>query len=154
MGLLSNAPLSQKRITAEVCVHPLLFSDEDYALKGNLIKWNPAIKSATDREALRKALIDWKIDIVATDHAPHTLEEKMRPFMEAPSGGPLVQYSLLSMIQMTKDIFTIEQVVRKMCNNPADLFQIGYSFLTDVQIGFIYIPCISLHFKAIHCIVL
>ncbi len=122
MSLFDTKPLSDKRITAEVCVHHLWFSSEDYAMKGNLIKWNPAIKSASDREALRKALIEGRIDVVATDHAPHTLEEKQRPFLDAPSGGPLVQYSLLSMLQMTKDIFTVEQVVRKMCHNPADLF--------------------------------
>ena len=124
MSLFDSKPLADKQITSEVCVHHLWFSDEDYAFKGNLIKWNPAIKSTEDRDALRQSLISGKIDIVATDHAPHTLEEKMLPFMDAPSGGPLVQYSLLSMLQMTKNIFTVEQVVEKMCHNPAILFQI------------------------------
>ena len=124
MSLFDAKPLAEKQITNEVCVHHLWFSDEDYVLKGNFIKWNPAIKSVTDRDALRQSVISGKIDIVATDHAPHTLEEKMKPFMDAPSGGPLVQYSLLSMLQMTKNIFTVEQVVDKMCHNPAILFQI------------------------------
>ncbi len=124
MTLLSSAPLLEKRVTGEVCVHHLWFSQEDYATKGNLIKWNPAIKSIADRDALREALQCGKLDIVATDHAPHTLAEKMLPFMEAPSGGPLVQFSLLSMLQMCNKIFTVEQVVQKMCHNPALLFQI------------------------------
>lgn len=124
MSLFSPGPVVEKRITAEVCVHHLWFCDEDYSLKGNLIKWNPAIKTAADRQALRRALIDSRIDVVATDHAPHTLEEKQKPFADAPSGGPLVQFSLLSMLQMCKDIFTVEQVVEKMCHNPALLYQI------------------------------
>lgn len=124
MSLFESKPLEQKHITNEVCVHHLWFSDEDYEMKGNLIKWNPAIKSAEDRTALRDSLISGKIDVVATDHAPHTLEQKMKPFMDAPSGGPLVQYSLLSMLAMTKNIFSVELVVRKMCHNPALLFAI------------------------------
>lgn len=124
MNLFESKPLLEKRITSEVCVHHLWFYDNDYSLKGNLIKWNPAIKSIEDRDALRNNLISGKIDVVATDHAPHSLEEKMRLFMDAPSGGPLIQYSLLAMLQMTKDIFTIEQVVRKMCHNPSELYQI------------------------------
>lgn len=124
VSLFKATSLDKKMISCEVCVHHLWFSDEDYIMKGNLIKWNPAIKSSFDRQVLRESLISGKIDVVATDHAPHTLEEKMRPFMDAPSGGPLVQYSLLSMLQMTGSIFTIEQVVEKMCHNPAILFQV------------------------------
>lgn len=127
MELFSNAPLKEKRITAEVCVHHLWFSEEDYITKGNLIKWNPAIKSTSDRDALRMALKSGKIDIVATDHAPHTLEEKMKSYFEAPSGGPFVQHSLISMLQMSggdNKIFDVTQVVDKMCHAPADLFNI------------------------------
>ena len=91
-----DKPLEQKRITCEVCVHHLWFSDADYARKGNLIKWNPAVKTAADRDALRAGLLDGAVDVVATDHAPHTLEEKERPYASAPSGGPLVQHSLPS----------------------------------------------------------
>lgn len=121
MELLSNKPLSEKKITGEVCVHHLWFDDGDYASKGNLIKWNPAIKSSADREALRNALINGTLDVVATDHAPHTLEEKERPYFDAPSGGPLVQYSLLAMLQMD-NIFKITDIVTKMCHAPATLY--------------------------------
>lgn len=127
MALLSDKPLKEKRITGEVCVHHLWFDDTDYQQKGNLIKWNPAIKSAADRDALRKALISGKLDVVATDHAPHTFQEKMKSYFEAPSGGPLVQHSLLSMLQMSSGdhkIFEITDVVKKMCHAPADLFNV------------------------------
>ncbi|NNL01626.1 MAG: dihydroorotase [Eudoraea sp.] len=126
-GLFRNdIPLEQKKITAEVCIHHLWFSDEDYSEKGMLIKWNPAVKSSVDRDQLWQALLDDRIDIVATDHAPHTLEEKQNFYMNAPSGGPLVQHALAAMLEKTLDGYiTIEKVVEKMCHNPAKLFQIA-----------------------------
>ncbi len=125
LELLDRGPLKEKRITGEVCVHHLWFSDEDYASKGNLIKWNPAIKSMSDRDALREAVRQGHIDVVATDHAPHTLEEKQKPYFDAPSGGPLVQFSLVAMLQMCQQgVFTIEQVVQRMAHSVADLFDI------------------------------
>jgi len=124
-SLLEAKPLSEKRITAEVCVHHLWFSDEDYAEKGARIKWNPAIKSRADRDALRQALIDGKIDVVATDHAPHTWEEKQGSCLLAASGGPMVQHSLLAMLELCRQgIFTEEMVVEKMAHAPAELFGI------------------------------
>ncbi len=127
MELLRNdIPLEEKKITGEVCIHHLWFSDEDYKNKGNLIKWNPAVKSRADKDALRAALKNGKLDVVATDHAPHTLEEKKKPYFEAPSGGPMVQHSLLSMLQLTLEgIYSVEEVVEKMCHNPAKLFRIS-----------------------------
>lgn len=124
--LFTNAvPLEEKKITAEVCIHHLWFSDEDYAEKGTLIKWNPAVKTKTDREQLWKALLDDRIDVVATDHAPHTLEEKDNPYTSAPSGGPLVQHALLAMLQKeTEGVISLEKMVEKMCHNPAKLFDI------------------------------
>src|SRR5690606_4314060 len=117
--------LKDKKITAEVCVHHLWFSDEDYKTKGTLIKWNPAVKTAKDRDELWKALLDDRIDVVATDHAPHTLEEKKNGYMDAPSGGPLVQHALVAMIEMYhKGKISLEKIVEKMCHNPAILFQI------------------------------
>jgi dihydroorotase len=114
-----------KKITAEVCVHHLWFTDEDYATKGNLIKWNPAIKSRADRDALRQALIEGKIDVVATDHAPHTLEEKQGSCLKAASGGPMVQHSLVAMLELCRQgVFTEELVVEKMAHAPAELFGI------------------------------
>jgi dihydroorotase len=125
MSLLDAKPLNEKRITAEVCVHHLWFSDEDYAKKGNSIKWNPAIKSRADRDALRQALIDGKIDVVATDHAPHTWEEKQGSCLRAASGGPMVQHSLAAMLELCRQgVFTEELVVEKMAHNPAVLFGI------------------------------
>jgi dihydroorotase len=116
---------SQKRITAEVCIHHLWFSDEDYAEKGNLIKWNPAIKSRTDRDSLRKALIEGKIDVVGTDHAPHTPAEKQGSCLKAASGGPMVQHALVAMLELCRQgIFTEELVVEKMAHAPAKLFGI------------------------------
>jgi dihydroorotase len=126
MGLFSPGSTKAKRITAEVCVHHLWFTEMDYIKYGSLIKWNPAIKTETDREALRNAVISGKIDVIATDHAPHTLEEKHNTYFKAPSGGPLVQHSLPAMLEMShKGIFTIEKVVEKMCHTPADLFRIS-----------------------------
>lgn len=120
-----ETPLKDKKITAEVCVHHLFFSDKDYANKGTHIKWNPAVKSKEDQAALWAALNDDRIDIVATDHAPHTLEEKNNSYTQAPSGGPLVQHALCSMIDAASDgKIRIEKVVQKMCHNPAILFDI------------------------------
>jgi dihydroorotase len=120
-----DIPLPQKRITAEVCVHHLLFDDRDYFTRGNLIKWNPAIKSPEDKEALFQGLLEGKIDVVATDHAPHTLAEKQNTYFRAPSGGPLVQHSLVAMLEFcNQGRLKPEQVVDKMCHAPADLFRI------------------------------
>ena len=125
MDLLAPVPLKGKHITAEVCIHHLWFSDEDYATKGNLIKWNPAVKSAADRDALWAGLLEDRIDVIATDHAPHTWEEKNKPYAQAPSGGPLVQHSLVAMLDFVeRGKISLNQVVRKMCHNPADLFQV------------------------------
>ncbi|HAM11330.1 MAG: dihydroorotase [Bacteroidetes bacterium GWF2_41_9] len=126
MKLFSNEiPLSRKRITAEVCIHHLWFDDSDYERLGNLIKWNPAIKTKYDREALRDAVRNDHIDIIATDHAPHTLEEKSQSYFKAPSGGPLIQHSLVIMLELWhKKTFSLEKIVEKMCHNPAILFNI------------------------------
>ncbi|MBT8289897.1 MAG: dihydroorotase [Muriicola sp.] len=126
LELFSNdIPLSEKRITAEVCLHHLWFSDEDYEKYGTHIKWNPAIKKSSDREGLWKALLDNRIDVVATDHAPHTLEEKDQSYMKAPSGGPLVQHALPAMMEkMLQGKISRETMVTKMCHNPAILFDI------------------------------
>ena len=126
MKLFSNdQPLNRKRITGEVCIHHLWFDDSSYDEKGNLIKWNPAIKTRFDREALIKAVASDVVDIVATDHAPHTLEEKKNTYFRAPSGGPLVQHSLVAMLELWHNkVFTIEKIVEKMCHNPAILFKI------------------------------
>ncbi|MCC5917740.1 MAG: dihydroorotase [Cryomorphaceae bacterium] len=121
----NKLPLAEKRITAEACIHHLWFSDEDYAEKGNFIKWNPAVKTAADRDGIWKALLADRIDIIATDHAPHTFEEKSKPFWDAPSGGPLVQHALPAMMEyFHKGIISIERIVEKMCHNPAILFRI------------------------------
>jgi dihydroorotase len=126
IALFTNSiPLKDKKITAEACVHHLWFSDKDYAKKGNWIKWNPAVKAETDREAIFQAVLDGKIDIIATDHAPHTIEEKMQSYLKAPSGGPLVQHSLLAMLQFSKQgKISIEAVVEKMAHNPAICFKV------------------------------
>jgi dihydroorotase len=121
----AGIPLEEKRITAEACVHHLWFTDADYERLGNRIKWNPAVKSASDREAIRQALVTGAIDVVATDHAPHTLDEKAQLYLKAPSGGPLVQHSLLMMLEMSRqDLWSLEFVAEKMAHNPAILFQI------------------------------
>ncbi|MCX6172410.1 MAG: dihydroorotase [Flavobacterium sp.] len=126
LDLFTNKiPLEKKQITAEVCIHHLWFSDEDYATKGNLIKWNPAVKSVSDREALWKALLDDRIDVIATDHAPHTLEEKNQIYTKAPSGGPLVQHAVVAMFEAHhQGKISIEKIVEKMCHNPAKIFKI------------------------------
>lgn len=122
----NDIPLKDKKITAEVCVHHLWFSDEDYAQKGAFIKWNPAVKSATDRSQLWEALLTDRLDVIATDHAPHTLTEKQNELYEKiPSGGPLVQHSLVAMLEKAgQGKISVEKVVEKMCHNPAILFQI------------------------------
>ena len=121
----NDIPLEEKKITSEVCVHHLWFSDKDYKDKQSFIKWNPAIKTDNDREGLWNALIDDRIDVIATDHAPHTLEEKSKPYLDCPSGGPLVQHALVSMIQHhLNNKISLQKIVTKMCHNPAILFQI------------------------------
>jgi dihydroorotase len=125
LSLLDRGALNERRITGEVCVHHLWFSDDDYKQYGNLIKWNPAVKTAADREALRKATNDDTIAVVATDHAPHLPAEKEGTCLTAASGGPLVQHSLLAMLDMAvAGIFTPEKVVEKMSHHPADLYRI------------------------------
>ncbi|CEN48967.1 Dihydroorotase [Capnocytophaga canimorsus] len=122
----NDIPLKDKKITAEVCVHHLWFSDTDYAQKGSFIKWNPAVKKASDRAALWEALLDNRLDVIATDHAPHTLSEKSnQKYAQIPSGGPLVQHALIAMLEkMKQGKITIETLVEKMCHNPAILFQV------------------------------
>lgn len=121
----NTIPLEQKRITAEACVHHLWFSDEDYATKGNYIKWNPAVKTASDRDQILQAVLDGRIDVIATDHAPHTIEEKKQPYLQAPSGGPLVQHALLALLDMVQQgKLTLEQLVQKTAHNTALCFQI------------------------------
>lgn len=132
--LFSNdIPLEKKKITAEVCIHHLWFSAEDYKTKGALIKWNPAVKTATDREQLWEALLDDRIDIVATDHAPHTLQEKNGVYTVVPSGGPLVQHALPALLEHYHSRrISLEKIVQKMCHNPAILFQVqGRGFIRE-----------------------
>ncbi|WP_157492481.1 dihydroorotase [Echinicola pacifica] len=126
VSLFDNTlPLEEKRITAEACVHHLWFSEEDYEDKGTLIKWNPAVKTADDRDAILQGVLDGNIDVIATDHAPHTLEEKSKPYTQAPSGGPLVQHSLVALLEMYhQGKITLEQIVEKACHNVAILFEI------------------------------
>ena len=126
MALLDNSlPLKDKKITAEVCVHHLWFSDKDYAEKGTLIKWNPAVKTQEDQDALWQALNDNRIDVLATDHAPHTSEEKNNDYLNAPSGGPLVQHALVALLEASKaGKISIEKLVEKSAHNPAILFEI------------------------------
>ncbi|NQX86770.1 MAG: dihydroorotase [Flavobacteriaceae bacterium] len=121
----NKIPLKDKKITAEVCVHHLWFTDEDYDKKGTFIKWNPAVKTAADRSKLWEALLDDRIDVIATDHAPHTLEEKQNSYTKAPSGGPLVQHALPALLEAYhNEKITIEKIVEKMCHNPAILFDV------------------------------
>jgi len=121
----NKIPLEEKQITAEVCVHHLWFDDRDYDKKGTLIKWNPAVKSEKDKKGLWKALLDDRIDVIATDHAPHTLEEKEQVYTKAPSGGPLVQHGLISMLEAVKQgKISLPKVIEKMCHNPAKIFKI------------------------------
>ncbi|MEO6149884.1 MAG: dihydroorotase [Mucilaginibacter sp.] len=121
----NTTPLKDKRITAEACVHHLWFSDADYKTKGNLIKWNPAVKTAADRDGILKAVLDGRIDVIATDHAPHTAEEKAQPYLQAPSGGPLVQHALPALLEMHKQgKITLEQIAEKTAHNVSTCFQI------------------------------
>lgn len=121
----NNLPLAEKQITAEVCIHHLWFSDADYEDKGTLIKWNPAVKTAEDRSQLWDALLNDQIDVIATDHAPHTIEEKSNNYVKAPSGGPLVQHALVAILEKHRSgKISLEKIVEKMCHNPAILFDI------------------------------
>lgn len=124
--LFERIPLEQKRITAEACIHHLWFSKQDYAKKGNFIKWNPAVKSKKDRKAILKAVLDGSIDVIATDHAPHTLEEKQQEYAQAPSGGPLIQHALLALLDMYhKGKLSLEDIVQKTAHNTAICFQVS-----------------------------
>lgn len=121
----NSIPLEQKRITAEACVHHLWFSDQDYKTKGNFIKWNPAVKTATDRQQILEAVLDGRIDVIATDHAPHTREEKEQPYLQAPSGGPLVQHALQALLDLVQQgKLSLEQLVQKTAHNTTICFQI------------------------------
>jgi dihydroorotase len=126
LSLFSNKiPLKQKRITSEACIHHLWFNDEDYKVKGNFIKWNPSIKTEYDRAQIFEAVLDGRIDVIATDHAPHTMEEKSQSYLKAPSGGPLVQHSIIAMLEFYKQKkISLEMIVNKMSHNVADIFNI------------------------------
>ena len=148
MSLFTNKiPLEQKQITAEVCIHHLWFTDADYETKGSLIKWNPAVKTQDDKDALWKALLDNRIDVIATDHAPHTLEEKSNPYTTCPSGGPLVQHALVALFEAHhQGKISVEKIVEKFCHNPAKIFKIekrGFikeGFYADLAIVNAYLP--------------
>ena len=121
----AHPPLPEKKITAEACLHHLWFDDRDYAEKGTFIKWNPAVKTSSDREALLQAVVDGPIDVLATDHAPHTLDEKQNTYFKAPSGGPLVQHQLVGLFELFhQGKLPLETIVQKACHNPAVLFRI------------------------------
>ena len=126
IDLLENKiPLGEKKITAEVCIHHLWFDQNDYVKKGTLIKWNPSVKKSSDRKALFQAMLDDKLDVIATDHAPHTLNEKNNTYFKAPSGGPLVQHALPVMLEFfSSKKIKFEKIVEKMCHNPAICFKI------------------------------
>ncbi len=126
LSLFTNKiPLKEKRITAEACIHHLWFNDEDYKAKGNFIKWNPSVKTEYDRAQIFEAVLDGRIDVIATDHAPHTIEEKSQSYLKAPSGGPLVQHSILAMLEFYKQKkISLEMIVNKMSHNVADIFNI------------------------------
>ena len=148
MDLFTNKiPLEEKQITAEVCLHHLWFTDADYDAKGSLIKWNPAVKTQADKDALWKALLDDRIDVIATDHAPHTLEEKINSYTTCPSGGPLVQHALVAMFEAHhQGKISVEKIVEKMCHNPAKIFKIekrGFikvGYFADIAIVNAYLP--------------
>jgi len=127
LSLFSNQlPLKDKRITAEACIHHLWFCDEDYKTKGNFIKWNPAIKTAYDRDKIFEAVLNDTIDVIATDHAPHTIEEKNQTYLKAPSGGPLVQHSILAMLDFYHNgKISLNKIAQKMSHNVAELFRIN-----------------------------
>lgn len=144
----SSIPLEEKKITAEVCVHHLWFSDKDYADKKTLIKWNPAVKTQADQDGLWAALNDDRIDVLATDHAPHTWDEKQNTYTKAPSGGPLVQHALLALLTASKnEKISLERLVQKACHNPAILFDIkerGYirpGYYADLVLVDLKKPC-------------
>lgn len=121
----NDIPLKEKRITSEACIHHLWFTDADYETKGSLIKWNPAVKTANDREGIWKALLDDRIDVIATDHAPHTIEEKEQTYLKAPSGGPLIQHTLVSMLDFYHEgKISLERIAEKMCHAVADCFDV------------------------------
>ena len=121
----NTIPLEQKKITAEACIHHLWFDASQYETKGNLIKWNPAVKTANDRDGILKAVLNNKIDIIATDHAPHTWEEKQNNYINAPSGGPLVQHALQAMLELRQQgKISLEKIVEKMAHHPAICFQL------------------------------
>ncbi|NVK27606.1 MAG: dihydroorotase [Flavobacteriia bacterium] len=121
----NSLPLEEKLITSEACVHHLWFNDEDYDTKGTYIKWNPAVKTEADRLKIWEAVLNDKIDVIATDHAPHTKEEKANPYTSAPSGGPLVQHALVALMEFVNDgTISMEKLVEKLCHNPAKLFRI------------------------------
>lgn len=126
MSLFESGKITEKRITSEVCVHHLWFDESDYEKYGTRIKWNPAIKSLSDKNALWEALLDNRIDVIATDHAPHTIEEKNNNYWNAPSGGPLVQHSLIAMLEcVMQGKISIERVIEKMCHAPAELYRVS-----------------------------
>lgn len=121
----NDIPLKEKKITAEACVHHMWFSDDDYKTKGNFIKWNPAVKTLYDRDHILEAVADGRIDVIATDHAPHTIDEKSQSYLKAPSGGPLVQHAIIAMIDLYKQgKISLETMVQRMSHNVADLFEI------------------------------
>lgn len=126
MDLFTNRiPLKEKKVTAEACVHHLWFSEGDYKTKGAFIKWNPAVKTAADREAVFNAVLNDKIDVIATDHAPHTLEEKQNTYFKCPSGAPMVQHSLTAMLEFYhRGKISLEKIVQKMSHNVAEIFQV------------------------------
>lgn len=126
LSLFEAGPVENKKITAEACVHHLWFNDKNYAEKGSYIKWNPAVKTIDDRNAIRQALKDDVIDVLATDHAPHSMDEKSGKYLDAPSGGPLVQHALLASLDMVdQGVFTYSEVAKKISEAPAKLFRIG-----------------------------
>jgi len=145
LELFEAGPLENKKITAEACVHHLWFTEEDYAKKGASIKWNPAVKSQADRDAVRQAVLDDKIDVLATDHAPHTIEEKANIYTKAPSGGPLVQHYMQALLDLNKQgVFSLEKIAEKTAEAPARLFKIvdrGY-----IQEGF-HADCVIIDAK-------
>lgn len=143
----AGQPLSAKKITSEACIHHLWFTEEDYLSKGPEIKWNPAVKSIADREAIWAAVLDERIDVIATDHAPHAWKEKTDPYLSAPSGGPLVQHSLVAMLEFYhQGKISLEMIVRKMCHNPAAIFNVqdrGYireGFFADLVLVDLHRP--------------
>ena len=121
----NNTPLENKLITSEACIHHLYFDENDYKKKGSLIKWNPSVKKVSDKKALLKAVINDKIDVIATDHAPHTIDEKSKPYLQAPSGGPLVQHALPAMLELYhQKKISLRKIIEKMCHNPAICFNV------------------------------